>query len=97
MVQYIYGFAEGYWHALARHDPEYRNIERVSEKLTAEARKKDPEAPEVMVVTHAERDGPGHGRTLCRIENLPLDKIGVDPEEGDPICPACSHALKLET
>lgn len=91
MPTYLWGFSGGWWHALTRHDPDFTAVTElhVSEKLTAARRRKDPEAEAVKHPVVVGKPGPGHGDTLCGIPKLALDRLGVDPDEGDRLCPAC--------
>lgn len=91
---YLWGKSGAYWHALASHDPEYIHEERVSERMTALARRTNDNAPNVTyrVVTETK---PGTGVSLCGLRGLALSEIGVDPDGGDALCPSCEiHAAK---
>lgn len=98
-----------HWHALLVHDPEFVFAERVSDTLTRQARRRDPDAPEVIVRTVAETR-PGTGQTLCRIGaertkpeagsgepvrrlGVAIAKLGVDPEPGDLLCSSCHQIV----
>lgn len=91
---YLWGLSGGYWHALTRHDPDFSNsVELVeSPKLTAIARRKDPEAAPVLAqrVKPGVAPAPGTGASLCGLKVLPLDRLGVDPEDGDVLCVSCA-------
>lgn len=111
--RFLFGLSEGLWHALGRHDPEYRIEHRTSERLTGLARANarqmarqqgasdeeiaaaEAAVKDVMVQLPSKIDGPGTGRTMCGIENLPLEEIGTDPESGDRLCPACKRKMEM--
>lgn len=101
---YLYGHSpdDDLWHALLFHDPEYVLEWRASKTLTAQALKKNPDADPVMVSRVAETK-PGRGGTVCELgidkvrgpdeivrrEGIPLDSIGVDPDDNDKVCLNC--------
>lgn len=94
---HLWGSSKGTWHALNRHDPAYVEEEKISERLTAlAAETSDVSAGEVEPVTYrvVVDEKPGTGRTVCGIQRLALDGLGVDPEKGDALCPACCAILQ---
>ena len=94
MASYLWGKSGKFWHALARHDPEFiYDTPRESAKLTAVARKKDPNAPAVLIPIVKDTK-PGTATTHCGLAGLKLERLGVDPKKGDPLCPACEVKTK---
>lgn len=91
MAAYLWGLSGGVWHALTKHDPDFASATepRVSEKLTLARQAKDPGAEPVTYLVLVRKPGPGTGHTLCGLEALELEQLGVDPALEDPLCAIC--------